>query len=257
MPIELFSLPDQAKGHDLSGKCAVAVDVLRAATSITSALANGAKQVFPCEEVEQAVQHAQRFRDDGKTVLLAGERQGLLIDGFDLDNSPGSYSAEKVAGRTLVFTSTNGTRALAACHSAHAVAMGSFVNLSATAEWLVQEGRPVVIVCAGTNGQPTLEDMLFGGALCQLLGQGLKLKLDPTAQACHALWETAQRQIATGTTTLAGILENTAGGQLVSGLGLQADIEFAAQVDHFNLVPRLEGDRGLVAADVDHLGRHR
>ncbi|MGI9519352.1 MAG: 2-phosphosulfolactate phosphatase [Pirellulaceae bacterium] len=254
LSVELCSLPGEVRDRDISGKSAVAVDVLRAATTITAALANGASRIIPCEEIEQAKSIAAQQTANQHEVLLGGERQGQLIAGFDLDNSPEGYGPEVVGDRTIVFTSTNGTRALAASLAAHRVIMGSFVNLSAVAEALIDNVRPVIIVCAGTNDEPTLEDMLFGGALCQLLGQSMRLRLDPPAQACQAMWETAGRQIAGGA-SLATILGQCRGGQNLLRLGLERDIEFAAQVDRFSLVPCLNEQAELVP--VDHLAGHR
>ncbi len=260
--IELCALPQDVNAVQLRGKTAVAVDVLRAATTIATALSHGATHVIPCEEIEQARKLASATRN----ALLGGERRGELIEGFDLANSPSSYTAESVSERPVIFTSTNGTRALAACDQADCVVFGSFVNLSAVGRWLQLLSRPVVIVCAGTNGEPTLEDMLFGGALCQKLAEtpgkpagkttGARCQLDPPARACQAMWETAQRQIDRGQ-SLAGILGQTQGGRNLLRLGLQPDIEFASQVDLFDLVPCLDEQGRLVAGDVDHLAARR
>ena len=102
-------LPTMFDPHDLRGGMAVMLDVLRASTTLTHALAEGATAVLPCEHVEQARQLAANPQG-GESVLLGGEREGRLIDGFDLDNSPLSYTGWRVRQRTIVFTTTNGTR---------------------------------------------------------------------------------------------------------------------------------------------------
>lgn len=161
--VQVALLPSAVQGIDLSGSVAVVIDVLRATTTIIHALAAGAEVVIPCSEVEEAF--AIRDRVGAQKCVLGGERHGLLIEGFDLDNSPFSYTPESVGGKTVVFTTTNGTRALAACRSAASVLVAGFVNRSAVVERLKADGRPVWIVCAGTDGYVTAEDVLVAGAL--------------------------------------------------------------------------------------------
>ena len=143
---------------------AVVIDVLRATTTLTVALAHGARRVVPVAGPEQAF--AWRARDPG--VLLCGERHGLKVQGFDLGNSPAEYGAAAVAGRTLVFASTNGSRAMLACAGCGKRLLGAFVNASAVVESLA--GMPFVrLVCAGKEGRFALEDAACAGWLCEAL----------------------------------------------------------------------------------------
>ncbi|HVJ68054.1 MAG TPA: 2-phosphosulfolactate phosphatase [Caulifigura sp.] len=170
LPVRVALLPSTIRQVDLAGSTAVVIDVLRATTTIVHALAAGASAVIPCSEVEQAF--AVREQLGRGNCVLGGERHGLLIEGFDLDNSPFRYTAETVGGKTLVFTTTNGTRALAAASSASQVLVGAFVNRAAIVDRLRSEGRPVWIVCAGTDGGVTAEDVLVaGGIAAGLLGR--------------------------------------------------------------------------------------
>jgi 2-phosphosulfolactate phosphatase len=155
--------------RDLSATTCVVFDVLRATTSMLTALANGAACVVPVSDIAAAVEYRRR----DPTVLLAGERNGLRITAsqsggveFDLGNSPREFTSERVRGRMAVMTTTNGTRALRACLTAKATLLGGFVNLRALAKWLKRE-KPahLALVCSGTGGDVALEDVLAAGAL--------------------------------------------------------------------------------------------
>ena len=154
---------------DLSGTTAVVFDVLRATTSIMTALAKGAEAVIPVGTIEEALREKQK----NPGALLAGERDGFRIHAgltggvdFDLGNSPREFGRGKVAGKTIVMTTTNGTRALKACAGAKEVLIGSIRNVGAVARW-VREQRPeqLLIVCSGTYEEASFEDTLGAGAL--------------------------------------------------------------------------------------------
>src|SRR5262245_39532454 len=121
--IDVFLLPALVEPAALAGKTAVVIDVLRATTTIVQALATGAKEIVPLQEVDEARRLAEKL---GEGAILGGERGGVLIPGFDLGNSPAEYTAAKVAGKTVVFTTTNGTRALQRCKMAERVLIGAF-----------------------------------------------------------------------------------------------------------------------------------
>ena len=143
-------LPDLTAPEKLAGGAVVVIDVLRATTVIAHALAAGARQVIPCLEVDEALRIAQTL-PKGQAVL-AGERDGLKIDRFDLGNSPAEFTPESVAGKTLVFTTTNGTRAMTYCRDARRVIIGAFVNGSSAMRWydgtLMSSPAPRVSGCS-------------------------------------------------------------------------------------------------------------
>lgn len=157
--------------RDLSQSVCVVFDVLRATTSMITALANGAEAIIPVGEIAEALEGRQQRPE----ALLAGEREGLRIRAeltggmeFDLGNSPREFTSEKVQGRTIIMSTTNGTRALRACAGARAVLIGSFLNLRATSNWILEHKPPhLVIVCSGTVDEAALEDVLAAGALCE------------------------------------------------------------------------------------------
>src|SRR4051794_31949894 len=139
-------LPDLIPTGALGGGVAVVIDVLRATTMMVHALSAGCTAVIPCLEIDEAREIAARLPVGG--ALLGGERQGVPIDGFDLGNSPRSCTPEVCRGKTLVMTTTNGTRAILACLDADRVLIGAFPNFAPTAQLLHAEERPIHVVCA-------------------------------------------------------------------------------------------------------------
>lgn len=165
--VDVHFLPDTLDDAALTGSVAVVVDILRASTTIAAALHSGARCVLPCERVDDARRLASK--DELRDCALGGERGGVRIDGFDLGNSPAEYTPSSVGNRPVVFTTTNGTRALLRSVAADTVLLAGFVNLSAIVERLNAMDNPVTIVCAGTDGRITGEDVLYAGALVSRL----------------------------------------------------------------------------------------
>lgn len=156
-PPEIALLPQQ----DLSGTVCVVFDVLRATTSILNALAHGAAQVIPVSTIEEALAMRVQLPD----AILGGERNGERIEGFDLGNSPFDYQ-ENVEGRTIITTTTNGTKALRACAHAQTVAVGAVVNLGKLVSWLEDmQPEKILLVCAGTFETFALEDAYAAGVV--------------------------------------------------------------------------------------------
>src|SRR5437764_8635978 len=173
--VHVHLLPDLVPRGRLPESVAVVLDVLRATTTIIYALAAGCSCVRPCAEVEEARELAGGMR--AGRVLLGGERGGLPLPGFDLGNSPREYTAKVCRGCTLVLTTTNGTRALLRAAEAARRLLAGFVNYSAVCEQLRQETRPIHIICAGTEGDVTLEDTLLAGALVDYLCETTNVRL--------------------------------------------------------------------------------
>lgn len=223
----------------LDGQVAIVVDVLRATTVIVRALASGCREVRPCLEIEEA-QGVAGTLPEGSAVL-AGERQGLPIPGFDLGNSPGDFTPDRVGGRVLVMTTTNGTRAIRACLPASAVFVAAFLNLEATARAAFDASsstRSLHIVASGTDGRISFEDTLLAGALAgRLESFGLSPGNDESRIAL-ALWSHHARQIEQGT-PLEQILRLGRGGQRVEEIGLAADLISSSQQDSLPLVVQL------------------
>jgi 2-phosphosulfolactate phosphatase len=231
--VHVHLLPQLLPPDRLHGGVAVVIDVLRATTTIIHALAAGCTAVRPCAEIEEA--HALAGQMRAGRVLLAGERGGLPLAGFDLGNSPREYTSKLCQGNTLVLTTTNGTHAILRTAEADRALLAGFVNYSAVCEQLRQETRPIHILCAGQEGEIALEDTLLAGALVDYLCEALPVKLNDSARLAWDGFEHHGR-------VLLGALEISAAGAKLRALGYDDDIRAAAQVDLFNLVPELRRD---------------
>jgi 2-phosphosulfolactate phosphatase len=235
MQIHAHFLPELTTPAALEESAVVVIDVLRATTTIIHALAAGATEVIPCLEVDEARQIAARL---GRDAVLGGERGGVRIAGFELGNSPDEYCARTVGGKTVVFTTTNGTRAMRLCGRARNVLIGGFVNLAAVCRRLA--GQPILhIICAGTNNEITREDVLLAGAVVHELTTTRPADfLNDQAEIAADAWCGAAARIAEGT-SLDDLLRASRGGRNLVEVGHVDDIGLAAAVDRFDVVPRL------------------
>jgi 2-phosphosulfolactate phosphatase len=234
-------LPSLIPPGALRGGVAVVIDVLRATTAMAHALASGCESVRPCGEIEEARALAGSLPPG--TAILGGERGGLPIAGFDLGNSPGDYTPERCRGKTLVMTTTNGTRAILASLQADRVLIGSFANLSATARVLMQElngtpSRPVHLVCAGTEGAISLEDSLYAGVLYREVSYFLE-RITPAGNDAALI---ALASAPGDLSELPQAFRRGQGGRNVERIGLGADIDEAAKVDSFPFAAELRRD---------------
>lgn len=185
MRIDVVLTADGVVPARLAGATALVIDVLRASTTIITALGNGAACVVPVETVEEA---RARKAALGAGAILAGERDGDPPAGFDLGNSPLEFTAARVGGRTIVLTTSNGTRALTAARTAAAVGVAAFVNVAAAAAWAGSRDGDVVLVCSGSLGAPSLEDQVCAGVLvARLAADTPAATLTPAADEAQAL----------------------------------------------------------------------
>jgi len=262
--LHVHLLPQLVTADQLRGGVAVVIDVLRATTTMTHALANGAKTVIPCQSIEEAhslaaeVVGVKRVPADeplsaevraNSGVILGGERHGQLIPGFDLDNTPTKYAPVVVGGKTVIFTTTNGTKALQHCRTADRILLGSFNSLHALIALLADEKRPIHLVCAGTDGEVSTDDALCAGAIATGVwaarkwpkwgGDSLRLVMDLFTCRCQPMRE------------LLGVLRESLGGRNLIELGLDADIERAARWDLFRTVPEFHVSTGRILPATD------
>jgi 2-phosphosulfolactate phosphatase len=247
MKLDVILTPAELPGLtacDLGSTVCVVFDILRATSTFVTALNNGAAAIIPVSEISEALEMGKRKPD----VLLGGERNGVKIrtaEGeFDFGNSPREYAAEKVRGKTIVSTTTNGTRALRACAGAKMVLAGAFLNLGATAEFLKEkQSGEILLVCAGTRENIALEDVLAAGALGEaLLDSGKIFELSDSAQVALAAFEKAKWDL------LGAISKSENARRLLAIPDLHDDVEFCLQRDIFEFVAALDGDaiRSLV-----------
>ncbi len=223
-------------GLGLDQTASVVIDVLRATTVIVRALDAGATRVIPTLEPDDAIRVREQLGRAG--VLLGGERHAVRIAGFDLDNSPASYTPEVVGGKSIVFTTTNGTRALQRLASAGAagVLCAAFSNLDAVVDRLVQDERAhILILCAGTEGAISLEDTLCAGAVAAgLVVRDPAVLLSDGGRAAALLYNGVRERL----------VEAVASGdhaQRLAGGGFAADVVFAAQRNTSTRVPVFSG----------------
>ena len=241
--VNVHMLPSLVTPEQLVDTTIVVMDVLRATTTIVHALAAGANAVVPCLEVDEARRRANQL---GKRVVMGGERRGLPIEGFDLGNSPAEFTTAAVGGRTVVFTTTNGTRAFISCAKASRVIVGAFVNLSAVCQAITACNR-VELLCAGTASEITREDALLAGAIVDQLERANQKDLNLNDQACLAAdaWRFSQSTFR-GKNQLHKTLRASLGGRNMINIGLDGDINVAATIDKFTIVPELDIGRWII-----------
>lgn len=207
----------------------VLTDILRATTSICTAFQNGVQSIIPVATLEEA----QRLKEAG--FLVASEQDGKKLDFADFGNSAFIFTRENVGGRTLVYCTTNGTRALEIAGKSGTTVIGSFLNLSAVADWLVNQRKNVVILCSGWKNKFCLEDTLFAGALTDRLlhREDFLIRCD-SAHAALDLWNIARND-------LSRYLEKAAHRHRLKNLGLDDVIPYSFTLDQMKVVPVFNG----------------
>ncbi len=239
-PAEFNTLPKR----DLSQTVCVVFDVLRATSVMVQALSAGAAGLIPVGTIEEAVSlHRQR-----PELVLAGERHGLRITAaqsggvdFQFGNSPREFTGEKVKGKTIVTTTTNGTRALQACKEASEVLVASFLNLDAVANHLTKDkDRSIIVVCSGTGEEAAYEDTLGAGALCEaLLANGFDGRVIDSAQIASAVFKLEAGGV------IAAMQRASNGARLLSMPDLKDDVAFCLRRNAVPLIATMSKD-GIV-----------
>lgn len=233
MKLEVFMSPGELTPADVQGSVVAMIDVLRASTSIAVALFNGAKTVVPVESVDDALTVAKPF--ERSQVRLTGERRMLPISGFDLGNSPGQFSADAVGGRTVVMTTTNGTRALMSLQGARDVVVAAYVNHAAVSALLRTAARSntdISIVCAGNEGHFSLEDAACAGRYVRsIMKQTTSAIQKNDAARASALIDRKYGD------NIAKIFEESSHGQALAKAGFSDDLVVCAAVDSHAVVP--------------------
>lgn len=238
MNIEILPTAQAARNYDFQGKTAVVIDVFRATSVITTALNAGASAVIPVATVDEAFSRADSL---GRSeVLLCGERNADPIPGFDMGNSPQLYVPERVARKTIILTTTNGTLAIDAARSADKVLVASMLNYRHVAALLVTDAvADVVIVCSGTDGVPALEDSLCAAMLCATLQR----VSSPNIVSDYATSVSLLAQLDGFPYRLFPLSRHY---QTLVDKGYKDDVLFCANPDaDFNLVPHLSPDGRL------------
>lgn len=207
----------------------VVIDILRATSAISTAFFNGVAKMIPVATVEEA----RTFKENG--FLVAAERNGEIVEGFDLGNSPFGYMNDKVKGKTIAITTTNGTQAINAAMGAHKVVIGSFLNMDLVTDYLKKQQKDVLFLCAGWKNKFNLEDTLFAGAVADSLiyKYGFNSNCDSTIAAME-LYKIAKHD-------LHGFLANSSHRNRLAKLDLDRDIRYCLTPNQCPVLPVMEG----------------
>jgi 2-phosphosulfolactate phosphatase len=228
--LEVVFTPEEIKNRRLSDKLIVVIDVLRASSTIVTALACGCRGLVPILSPEQAKEKAQQFKKE--EVLLGGEREGRKIKGFDLGNSPREYQKEIVEDRIIIFSTTNGVKTLEIVRGALRIIIASFLNLQATSNYCSKFQGDILLACAGKEGYFSLEDTVCAGMLIN----SLRDIYSDTCQEVDANL-TAQVLYKKFGNNILEMLRKSQHGRYLESIGLRKDLEFCSQLDIFNIVP--------------------
>ncbi len=224
--IEVCLSPELIHLYDLKEKIVVVVDIFRATSTMVTALANGVTSITPVADLETC----RNFSTRG--CVIAGERNGLPAEGFELGNSPLSYLDNAYAGRNIAVTTTNGTLAIEKSKKGAAeVLIGAFLNLQATADYLVTKEHDVLIHCAGWKGRFNLEDSLYAGALVSVLSTTHSFDCDG-ALAMKALYEANKKD-------LSAFLSQASHAKRLQNHNIEADIDFCLTFNQYDLIGKL------------------
>lgn len=228
MEADVIIYAGEASAERVGGKDVAVVDVFRATSVMVEALHNGAKAVIPVETVEKALEFSDKY--NRADVILGGERDTVLIEGFDKDNSPLAYTRADVEGKTIIFTTTNGTRAVLNSMAAQNIYIGAFLNVSAVCSRLAAGGRDVAIVCSGREDRFTAEDGLCAGAMAGILAWQYGYGLTDMAEVMRDMYDAAKDDLRTRLSTTLHYSD-------IMGRGYENDIRFCLQRDVYDIVP--------------------
>ncbi|RNL50335.1 2-phosphosulfolactate phosphatase [Pedobacter jejuensis] len=228
--IEVCLTPALIDLYDIEESIVVVIDILRATSSITYGIENGAEAIIPVANVEDCLKYAD------KGYLLAAERNGEVVKGYDFGNSPFSYTKEKVGSKTIVLTTTNGTKALHLANKrAYQVVIGAFLNLDSLCDYLKNQHKNVLLLCAGWKDQFNLEDTLFAGAVVNKLRKNFE-HFDDSSVAAEDLYLLAKDD-------LRKYLHKSSHSNRLAELNIEDDVVFCLQLNICNAIPVLEGER--------------
>jgi 2-phosphosulfolactate phosphatase len=211
--------------HDVSDAIVVVIDILRATSSICVAFHHGVRSIVPVSGIEES----QAYREKG--FLVGAERNGEMLEGFDLGNSPFSFMDPIVKGRDIALSTTNGTQAIAAAKGAYQLAAGSFLNLDALGNWLIQQDRSVLLLCSGWKNSFNLEDTLFAGALAEKIEPHFTLnRMRDAVLAAKHLYSLAKND-------MYGFLEESSHRKRLEKLNIEKDIEYCLTPNQAPVIP--------------------
>jgi len=228
MKISTLPTPGAALTDDFDGKTVVVIDVLRATSTIITALTNGAKEVIPVVEIKEALSLKTKYHPS--EVLLCGERSAGIIPGFDLGNSPFDYSTERVQNRTLIMSTTNGTKAIRKAEGAKKLLLASFINGEEVVHQ-VKESDELVLLCSGTNGRFSMDDALCAGYMATLLDKTTTIEACDLTRTLMMAWQSLRGKHVEA-------IKTSIHGKLLIRKGYEKDLEYCMQTGITHTVPQ-------------------
>jgi len=216
--------------EDIKGKQVVIIDVLRATSVITTALANGAQEIVAVREIDEAL----ALREEG--CVMGGERKALKIEGFDLSNSPLEYTKEAIGGKKIIMTTTNGTNAISRSISAEKIMIACMLNGKAVAKHIAESGKDTVIACAGTKGQFSIDDFICAGKILYDIMEICDGDLDDMCRAAYLAYKEHKGNVL-------DYVKHASHYKYLLSIGLQDDIEYCFREDETDIVPMYKDGR--------------
>jgi 2-phosphosulfolactate phosphatase len=226
--IEVCLTPALWYQHDPKDKNVVVIDIIRATSTITSALHHGVAKMIPVQTVEEADQYL------AKGYLVAGERDGIKIPHFHFGNSPFEFMGDDVKGKSIIHTTTNGTRCVLMSKGAHKIVAGSFLNQEAIFNWIRKENRNTILFCAGWKDHYVMDDALFAGAIVRELADDFRIIDDSTLSAKLLYRYVRENMLRT--------IKQATHFKRLQRLGIEQDIKFCMSNPHFDVVPIFDGE---------------
>ena len=225
--IETCLSPSLLHLYDIKDSIVVIIDVFRATSTIAAALHQGAKEILPVDDVDRCIELGTQIENS----ITAGERDGKVAPGLQHGNSPLEYPQSFIENKTLVLTTTNGTRLLHMCSEANEIITGSFLNLGAVCDYLIAQKKPVLLACASWKDRYNLEDSLFAGAVYDTIGDHFEMNCDSTRAATH-LYRQAKNN-------LYEFIQDSSHFLRLSKFGLQYDMEYCCKINQHNVLVKL------------------
>lgn len=222
--ISLIPSVEFIKEEEIKEKVVIVIDVLRATSVITAAIGNGAKKILPTIEIGEAIELKKEFE------LLGGERKGLKIEGFDLSNSPLQYSTQRVRGKTIIMTTTNGTKAINKSIGAERIFIGSMLNGRAVGGRTAVLNKDIVLLCSGTYGKFSLDDFICAGKIVYEILSIKEFEMDDFAAAAYAAYRDNKGN-------LKSYVSMASHYKYLQSIGLEDDIDYCFTEDLFEVVP--------------------
>ena len=225
MKVDIIFTADEVSQEKTEGKICVVIDVLRATSVMITALHNGAEKIFPFKDIKTIQERCENL----KNIIKCGERNALKIDGFDLGNSPLEFTKEKVFGKDIYMSTTNGTKAVENSLSAEKIIICSFLNIKSVSEKLLEYKKDVVIVCAGTNGKFSLDDTLCAGLIIKEMQKHTEIQMNDVLLAAVRISESHE--------DIKDILKGSTHYERLLSLGFEKDMEHIFSLNKYSIVP--------------------